>query len=1662
MSIPAGEAQATLECHRCHGTTNGTTNDNRPQDTHSGDNTLRNINTGAFQGNHQNHMVMGATGQTCSKCHPGSEQYNSAHRDGKITLANVINGSPNPTSYGKGLFFNQTSIPDLSNAKCSNVNCHFESPTDTWGTAPFSNDTTKCNKCHGAPPKDGGQHPLQSDGITPTKHGNYLGTGVNSCSYCHADHTADPNNFAHALSTGQRPLIVKFKKFDRFPNATGHYTSYENLNYPNYLLPSSSLTRNGACIDTYCHSNGTGGAPTETLTWSDSKDSRCFSCHKGIVAENKPDNCTRIAGSWTNVTNPVTGEDNVGVCTPFLTMSSNGHQRLVGPQWVRQYPCTYCHNATVNALGNITSVTKHVMNGQPDVAIDSKWNIVNVNYSAPRYNPVTKVCSNVYCHSDGTSDPGAIKPFPWNKRNPQGNKERAQCNSCHGHPIGECNECHNGSKVVVIKGVPTVLSVYSGWTSGEEWKSAMPMFPNEGPGSLRANSHPRHNMTNFTCDICHMRTIIPDPSGAGCTTTSCHRSGTFSSNTMGEVAHINADLHINKISDVKFKNNSTNATYDNRIGYKTCSSTSTRCHGENKPKWGDSVNNTVTCDGCHGSSGSSATDTDIYATFGNHSGPAKINKTQWVTSGHGRTAGFYPESNNPAANFPGVNACWYCHDNKILHGDASNRFRLRSHKQFENRFEKECVYCHMERKNGTDDTECRNCHNVTSGESMAPQLLNISSSGTRIASWADNSSVGFKRPDHREYSGSTTPSCLATSSGGIPCHYVNPATPQNDGHLHNTGAGVWSAFLKDDIRNQYVKMGVCLQCHDDDSANQCASCHGVKNASGNYVNTDGTENIGANRFKNISVPNKYKIGFDPKMEGSRFIKPTQARASGSHFGYKHFRQYQKDGVWRGGKFCWNCHDPHGDSNIYMINDNVATTTDARQGFPLTTKRVRFNKKIALAIVNSADYVPGYNGALNGQYGYARKNGTAVFDGICNVCHMETNHYKYNSGDTHNSTRPCTECHEHRFTDSHADDQTCNSCHKNSKPVPKHTAFGQPRDCTKCHASVVNSSRMNIMRQMSGNSHHVQGIPVKNKHCYACHWEATKDGIINKAYHEGYNYKLYTSVKGAKVDLVVWKANGVRPTYYNTTTSIQYLASRIGTLDERAEVGKITNHCLGCHSDQNNNTDPFGDCKTPRQYAWDRSSVKARYDQTGTTEWGKYATNGKSVLTKAFSAHGKPELNQGGWSTQTGVDSAIPITRGYSTAAGKARAVQCYDCHNSHGSTTTGITSSYVTFNNTRNGANLKETSAGMGGYANTYKAYANPATVAINPYNAGAGQCFDCHLSRNVGTALEPILLGEVSVTYRTPWGYNSTFAAISSIRGFKDSDRFGNAGVMSGHRAKLSYKAPNSKSGHLKVSIPLGNYTTSATNRINGLCTPCHDPHGVSPTLGNADQAYSVPLLKGTWLTSPYKEDLPETGSPGQYNGGSTLQQYRPVTPNVYTDAKTFGAGNSISEDATKFAGVCMRCHLKSKLTKDACSKPEYHDSTTCTANGGVWSPNPWKSVERVHEAVKGWKTSNTTLQHQYSCSKCHVPHSSSLPRLMQTNCLDAKHRGRAVSSGIPQQNVADRGVDNGWTRFAGGGFPKGTNVNYGAMSMSARKCHPTPDADGWDNNRWNDKTPW
>ena len=1497
---PSWTSGGALGCNGCHGTGNAK---GAPDYVSGGPGT-------ASANSHQRHTLSNALAPeaSCGACHRDTTANGTAIRK-DISPPRHLSGSPD-------IFFNITGGSyDHSTRSCSTY-CHSNgAPFDraiahkpvTWGGA-----SQTCSSCH-----DGAG---LSTGLSG-RHGRHTGGSYSlTCERCHS-----------TTASGSTAIAAKGL----------HVNAAKDVSFREGGVYSAGK----GCNSTYCHSDGRGGQPVIFVNWSSSNTAMaCYSCHKGRTADSVKAACDAIQGVWSA---------SRGYCTPAVTMSSNGHERLVGLRWIRKYPCTFCHNSTVSAVtdanGNIVgdgaiNLSQH-LNGQRNVTMASQWNIVG--RPASSYDPATKTCYNVYCHSDGTSNPDTVRPFPWTA-------PKTECNTCHGHPKGSCANvnCHDGridstGKQWVLHPVYGSNTSYE-WPAGQEWKASIPMFPNQGPGTARANSHMRHTETDFTCDKCHASTTVNG------TCTDCHVDS-IPPGSMTEVAHLNADFHANKSRDVAFEKGV--GSYNHVT--KTCSGTGSKCHASGTdPQWGGSVNNTVICLNCHGT-----TTGDIDSYQGVFDGvQAKINQTDWTTSGHGRpgSSGPYPASGNPAANFPG-NPCWYCHDNYILHKDNTNPFRLRQHPQFSNRFEKECVYCHMT----GSDPECLACHN-TAG-SLAPQLASIEADPS--ATWPNGTPA--PQPDHRGMTDGRT-SCLTSQ-----CHYIDPARPADDLKVHNEGAGFWSQAQKEDVRNQYMMMGVCLKCHDDDSGGKCSSCHTAPE----------------------NNPFKYALGFKA-YSGFPTVKPQKAVASSVHFGYKHYRGLQQNGIWKGGKFCWDCHDPHGDSvvnennvrtpNIYMIHSKVATATDGTYGIPTARADVVFTRK-----QSGLDYV----------------RMEAPYTGICNVCHSAgSQHFRSDGGDGHMVGRVCTSCHEHRFTDSHADNKSCSDCHRN-KPVPRHSGFGLPRDCTKCHAGTI-GMRMDVMGQMKANSHHVQGVEVTNKHCYACHWESTPDGLIDLQHHEGYNYKNYTTIKNAKVDLVVWKP-GERPTYYNTTTAVKFLASNIGTASERTESAKLNDHCISCHSDGNNDTIPFNDCRTPRQYAWDEQSVAARYSQTGTTPWGKYnsttyaAANQKDKVTKSFSAHGNAVNNQGGYNAATGIDSSITNLRGGS------QNVTCFDCHSSHGSKVVGVTSSYVTFNGTRNGGNLKETQAGKGGYAMSYKASANPSG-SVNPYNAGAGQCFDCHMNQNTGT---------------TPWGYQSTYGATAPIKGYFDSDFFGTG--LKPSQVKYPVKANKRVTGgHLKGTAML-NYTTSADNRIGGLCTPCHDPHGISPTLGSK-QSYAVPLLKGTWLTSPYRDDAPQANTVDAL-GGARVDD-RPV----FTDQKTFG-GKRINEDDAKFAGLCLRCHKKEKLS-DGSNKNQ-----------------PWGSIDRVHESVKGWGGNS---EHSYSCSKCHAPHVSGLPRLSITNCLDYRHRGNVASGGRAGANSGE---------WAGVYYPTGPGSGSGSfprggIASTGVNCHPAGNSlnGAWPDNYWNTKTKW
>jgi hypothetical protein len=781
----------------------------------------------------------------------------------------------------------------------------------------------------------------------------------------------------------------------------------------------------------------------------------------------------------------------------------------------------------------------------------------------------------------------------------------------------------------------------------------------------------------------------------------------------------------------------------------------------------------------------------------------------------------------------------------------------------------------------------------------------------------------------------------------------------------------------------------------------------------------------------------------------------------------------------------------------MIRTLVAKTNDGTVANPSDiTANTGFGRPITMvaALFTISAATDGSDYAQN-------TNGPIASTKICQACHSKTQHFQNYSATTttdpslHNFASKCTTCHTHTDVTG-----------------SKNTAFPGAGDCIGCHTGTAGSNAMKrapVVGQFASQSHHIQGRALVKTDCYTCHMEADSTGNINSTYHGG------SAASGSSVDLVL-HVTGARGTSF-----VRYTANGAAAR-KRTEYAKVNSQCLSCHTVANATYQPFGDGKTPQTYAWDAKSIAERYTQTGTTPWGKFSfsggttpiggTNAKSGTIKAFSAHGNAANND-----MNGANTADTAVTDITSNVN----VLCYDCHNSHGSAASGVTSQYSSATGKGRGGILKDVTANTGGYTAAYRP--TGATKGKSTFSPGASLCFDCHNTKTNGTA--------TLVSGTAPWGYNSTFGATQALNGYFDTPYFGDYTVPSAKRTtyKLGGTVGSANDrrkpmgGHFGASSAIGVTTTpqqphasqgKLMDNISGLCTPCHDPHGVSPnTTYVANQTYAVPLLKGTWMTSPYKEDKADIsvmrGGGSNYAGitgaAAAIPGYHIDQNTLLAQPNSVGGGASLtsaksnrraqtfrnfSNAANKlqtvpvatFAGLCIQCHTQANLTDTAAPS---------SAN--------WKTKNRIHQSVKGWaattgtNTGNTI--HAYTCSKCHAPHTSRLPRLMVTNCLNINHKGQVASGGTVNTTAGSTTANTGnilqtsirpTSGRGAGRFPSG-GARYTGTATEARNpgpwwfqqtagtmgtatyatnCHNATNAGGTTfnptNQQWNTKTPW
>lgn len=352
LTVSRKNVGAELQCNGCHGTLIPT--DNRPLDA-----TYRNISTGGFQGNHRTHMDAGANAGTCDICHPGSSNYTSFHREGKIKVSSHINTSLLSTPYKNSTSaWAQTATQTLGS--CRNVNCHFETVTPIWGSNPA---LTTCNTCHGAPPA-GTAAPYSGGADGSHSVHNVYYSGVSNCIKCHSDHTTEVTPFAHAYDISTRTIAVSPR--DPLNNIYGSFSAGTRQ-----YLPSQGINHTyGTCKSTYCHGDGTsvvtGSVSADTpMVWG----SGAISC----------DGCHGFPPEYAN-----------------SSVKANSHRKHAD----LGYGCNVCHAATTANGSTITNTTLHV---------NKFYNLssgTGVSFTYV-FAATGGTCSAISCHNNGTAVSGA-------------------------------------------------------------------------------------------------------------------------------------------------------------------------------------------------------------------------------------------------------------------------------------------------------------------------------------------------------------------------------------------------------------------------------------------------------------------------------------------------------------------------------------------------------------------------------------------------------------------------------------------------------------------------------------------------------------------------------------------------------------------------------------------------------------------------------------------------------------------------------------------------------------------------------------------------------------------------------------------------------------------------------------------------------------------------------------------------------------------------------------------------------------------------------------------------------------------------------------------------------------------------------------------------------
>jgi hypothetical protein len=363
----------------------------------------------------------------------------------------------------------------------------------------------------------------------------------------------------------------------------------------------------------------------------------------------------------------------------------------------------------------------------------------------------------------------------------------------------------------------------------------------------------------------------------------------------------------------------------------------------------------------------------------------------------------------------------------------------------------------------------------------------------------------------------------------------------------------------------------CLFCHDDIVAHRAAeNPFRLRGAS-----TDATGNTGT--YNPVSAPNSTCLNCHQTssfgVNNGGGVKNGGVKVEESHNGTKH-----TSGT-LGGKFCWDCHEPHGDrtasgGNIAMIRARVLAVTDGTYGYLGASGVER--------TVTYTDQSAG--GAASGR-AVSNEGAGSEQVGICQACHGDSgetywtkywNHLGYDDvNGPPNSDR--TASGHQRVTSVTPDTPYCIACHKHS------LKFAPDGTCTTCHdqAQTITmgslgasgtETRRDVVTEFGLAWSHKRNAAtpgsVTANDCGVCHMEGdAATGSYQASHGDGY-INLRDPQYGTNIKRVQWSGAGAGA-YADKTPAEDSVFPRFSrdlgaSVIEEDAASIMINQCLKCH------------------------------------------------------------------------------------------------------------------------------------------------------------------------------------------------------------------------------------------------------------------------------------------------------------------------------------------------------------------------------------------------------------------------------------------------------------------------------------------------------------------